>query len=297
MNIEFKAVGISDRGRVLKYFENHECPSLEYNFTTLFIWQKIFNTEIAEFNGCLLIKSGKSDRKSFLFPVGSGNEKEAVEALLQYAKSQGYPLHFHSLMVEQKEFLEENFPDKFKFYEDRDSGDYVYSAESLKSLTGKKLAAKRNHINRFTENNPEWEYVPMTIENIHEAMEMHGAWCDGLNCEDEPGLKDETCAVKRAFKYFRELELSGALLKTKAGVCAFTMGDKLNDKTFLVHIEKAFADVQGAYPMINKQFVINAAEGFEFINREDDTGDEGLRRAKLSYQPVCIIQKFNAKEI
>ncbi len=297
MNIEFKAVEISDRNRVLKYFENHKCPSLEYNFTTIFIWQKIFNTEIAEFDGCLLIKSGKHEKKSFLFPVGTGNEKNAIEFLFQYVKSQGYPLRFHSLMSEQKEFLETNFPDKFKFYEDRDSGDYVYSAESLRNLTGKKLASKRNHINRFIENHPEWEYIPMTPENMHEAMDMHVVWCDGLNCEDEPGLKDETCAVKRAFKYFKELELLGAMLKTKDGVCAFTMGDKLNDKTFLVHIEKAFADVQGAYPMINKQFVINAADGFEFINREDDTGDEGLRRAKLSYQPIEIIQKFNAEAI
>ena len=293
--MSFKDIEISDRGWVCDILEKCECPSLEYNFTTLFIWGKIYNTKIMEHNGFLLSMSG-NEHKSFLFPAGTGDLKAETDFLINYAKENGFKVRFHSLSVKNKEFLELNYPEMFDFTEDRDSGDYVYSAESLRTLAGKKLAAKRNHINRFSENYPEWEYVPITDENIEEAQKMHNSWCKDSGCHEEEGLFHETCAVICAFIYYNELKLTGAMLKTRDGVCAFTIGDKLNDKTFLVHIEKAFSDIQGAYPMINKQFVLNAGEGYEFINREEDTGDEGLRKAKLSYRPVEIIKKFNAKE-
>lgn len=293
--MDFKVIDISDRGWVCDILEKSERPSLEYNFTTLFIWQSVYNTQIMKHNDFLLCVSGTDD-KSFLFPAGAGSIKPEIDFLTEYAKENGFKLRFHSISEKNKEFFEKTYPGKFIFSEDRDSGDYVYSAESLRTLIGKKLAAKRNHINRFIENNPEWEYVPLNRSNLQEAREMHSAWCKKNGCTTELGLMQEACAVKCAFEYFEELQLSGAMIKTKNGVCAFTIGDALNDNTFLVHIEKAFADVQGAYPMINKQFVINACADYEFINREEDTGDEGLRKAKLSYRPVEIIKKFNAVE-
>ena len=125
---------------------------------------------------------------------------------------------------------------------------------------------------------------------------MHDAWCEFSNCQHEEGLLEESCAVRRALEYFEELKLSGGAIKIKDGICAFSIGDRLNSDTFLVHIEKAFSDVQGAYPMINKQFVIHNCEDYKFVNREEDTGDEGLRKAKLSYQPYEILKKYNARE-
>lgn len=293
--MDFKKVEIVDKKSIDEVLKTYPCHSLEYNFTTLFIWQKIFKTEFLIRNGFLHAMSGKT-KKSFLFPAGDGDIKKELDFLIDYSKSERMQLCFHSVSFKQKEILETLFPDRFEFFEDRDSGDYVYSAESLKSLTGKKLAAKRNHINRFLENHPEWEYVPIDEKNRDEAIAMHSRWCENSKCDENESLADETCAVKRAFRYYDELGLSGGMLRIQDGICAFSMGDRLNDKTFLVHIEKAFADVQGAYPMINKQFVINACDGYEFVNREDDTGDEGLRRAKLSYGPVEIIKKYVVKE-
>lgn len=295
--MNFKDIEISDRSWVCDILEKNERPSLEYNFTTLFIWKNIYNTQIMKHNDFLLCVSGRGDNKSFLFPIGSGNLKAETDFLAEYAKENEFKLRFHSLSEKNKEFLEKEYPEKFIFSEDRASGDYVYSADSLRTLSGKKLASKRNHINRFVENHPEWEYVPINRNNINEARKMHAVWCEKNGCAKEIGLIQESCAVKCAFEYFEELQLSGAMIKTKDGVCAFTIGDALNDNTFLVHIEKAFADVQGAYPMINRQFVINACADYEFINREEDTGDEGLRKAKLSYRPVEIIKKFNAEEL
>lgn len=295
MSNDFKNIEISDREKVTEIFNRIYCPSLEYNFTTLFIWNKIYKTQIMYHNDFLLCSSGKR-HKSFLFPVGSWDIKTEIDFLIDYAKANSFPLHFHSISPSQKEFLEQNYPDKFEFTEDRNSGDYIYTSENLKNLTGKKLASKRNHINRFLENHPEWEYVNITSEIIPEILKMHNTWCEFSNCQHEEGLLEESCAVQRALNYFEELKLSGGAIKIKDGICAFSIGDRLNSDTFLVHIEKAFADVQGAYPMINKQFVINNCEDYRFVNREEDTGDEGLRRAKLSYQPYEILKKYIVRE-
>ena len=126
------------------------------------------------------------------------------------------------------------------------------------------------------------------------AEAMHKEWCKLYGCGKNPSLKEESCAVSDAFCYFEELGLSGGMLSAGGAVVAFSIGDRLNKDTFLVHIEKAFPDIQGAYPMINKQFVIHNCENYRYVNREEDLGEEGLRKAKLSYQPYEILQKFGA---
>lgn len=295
--IEFKDIEISDKKWVDEILAGYECPSLEYNFTTLFIWQKIYNTRIACEDGFLFSVSGKEEnKKSFLFPAGGEDINNALFLLDEFCRKNNMPMHFHSVNTKQRDILSEIYPGRFDFFPARDSGDYVYTADSLRTLKGKKLSSKRNHINRFIQNFPNWTYEKMNDENIEEAKKMHLLWCDIAGCNDEPGLLEESCAVRRAFKYFNELGLSGGILRAEKDVTAFSIGDPLNKNTFLVHIEKAFADVRGAYPMINKQFVINNCEDYEFINREEDTGDEGLRKAKLSYQPYDIIEKFNVKD-
>ena len=291
----FKKVEISDKEWVDEILKKSDCPSLEYNFTTLFIWQKIYNIEIARKNDWLFVKSGKK-KQSFLFPVGSGDAGEALNELEEYSRQNNMAMDFYSLSKKGCEFLENQYPGRYTFTEKRDTFDYVYTSESLATLSGKKLSSKRNHINRFIENNPDWVYEEIDSSNIAEAATMHSLWCDKAECDSDESLAEETCAVKRAFKYYSELGLSGGILRTDGKVVAFTMGDELNESTFLVHIEKAYAEVQGAYPMINKQFVINNCQGYDYINREDDTGDEGLRKAKLSYRPVMLVEKYTAEE-
>lgn len=294
--LEFKSIEVSDKKWVDEILKKTPRPSMEYNFTTMFIWGKIYNTRLAKKDGFLFYSSGKKT-PSFLFPIGEGDKVSAVGELISYAKSLEIPLRFYSLSEEQKEFLIKNFPKQFEFSENIDFEDYVYERESLANLKGKSLSSKRNHINRFIENNPDWKYEKINKDNIKKAIAMHNEWCDHVSCDSEEGLSDETCAVRRAFKYFDELGLKGAMISVGEKIVAFTMGDELNEETFLVHIEKAYADIQGAYPMINKQFVINECEGYRFINREDDAGDEGLRRAKLSYKPIAKIKKIYAKKI
>ena len=285
----FKPVTISDKEWVDKLLTGQKCPSLEYNFTTLFLWSDIYKTKIRRHNDKVLVSFGDSGEK-FLFPVGKGDPKTSIDLILEMNK--GKKITFMAMCEDSKNYLEENYPDQFSFGVNRDMADYIYTTESLMTLSGKKLSSKRNHINRFIENNPDWSYEAITDENMIFVDKMHDEWCEKVQKDADSGLNEETYAVKKAIKYYKELKLSGGLIKANGKVVAFSMGDRLNDSTFLVHIEKAFSEIQGAYPMINKQFVINNCADYEFVNREEDTGDEGLRKAKLSYNPHTILTKY-----
>lgn len=286
--LNFRKAQIEDREEFVRLIKRGEAPSLEYNFTTFFLWQDQFDMEFAIADDILFIRSKKLN--SYLFPTGSGDVNKAVGILLEGKVS------FHSLSFEQKEYLDKKAPGRFQFTETRNDSDYIYTSESLQTLTGKKLSSKRNHINRFISENPDWAYENISTENIQEVAEMHKIWCKNAGCSKEKSLSDETIAVKKAIENFQELGLSGGIIRTKGRIVAFSMGDELSSNTFLVHIEKAFSEVSGAYQIINREFVKNNCSSYEYVNREDDAGDEGLRKSKLSYRPYKILAKYRAEE-
>lgn len=287
--LDFRKAKVEDKQLIDELLFKSECPSLEYNFTTIFLWQDQFNMEFAVRDGVLFIRMG-GEKKSYLFPCGSGDTAAAVDMLLEDGVT------FYSLSEDNKNYLEKMAPGRFVFEERRNDSDYVYTAESLRTLTGKKLSSKRNHINRFIAENPDWCYESITEENMAEVVQMHEIWCQNAETSEKPGLSDETIAVKKALENFAALRLSGGLIRTGGRVVAFSIGDKLSENTFLVHIEKAFGEITGAYQIINREFVLHNCDGYEFINREDDAGDDGLRKAKLSYRPYAIVKKYKAKE-
>ncbi len=287
--LNFRKARLEDKEELDRLFAKSGCPSLEYNFTTLFLWQNEYNMEFAVEDDVLFLRSGRG-KKSYLFPCAG----EKIDAAVDYLVSEG--VNFYSLSKEQTEYLELRYPDRFEFCERRDMEDYVYKAECLAELKGKKLSSKRNHINRFITENPDWSYEDINLENIGEVAAMHDKWCALADIEAGDGLAEETSAVKKALKYFGELKLVGGLIRAGGEVVAFSIGDPLNEKTFLVHIEKAFATVSGSYQIINREFVRRNCAEYEFVDREEDTGDEGLRKAKLSYKPVMLAEKFSARD-
>ena len=294
--LNFKQITLDDKENVKKYLALSGADTLEYSFTTLIIWQVHSKTMICEKGGLMYIMILGKNFRSFLMPFGRELKKEDVDPIFEYCRQNSCPVAFHSLTEEQKNILSLYYPGKFTFTENRDYGDYIYEAEKLRTLSGKKLNSKRNHINRFLAENPDWSYEPITKDNIDQAYKMNLEWKEQMKCYENSSLESEGCAVISAFKNFFDLGLDGGMLKAGGRVVAFSMGEALNESTYLVHIEKAFPDVNGAYPMINREFVIHNCDGFEFINREDDSGDEGLRKAKLSYKPYKIALKFDAKE-
>ena len=173
----------------------------------------------------------------------------------------------------------------------RDNADYIYEREKLVSLVGKKLHGKRNHIKRFQDQNPGWRYESLRDDNIEACIEMAQEWCRRNCCTGDDGKKEELHLVIRALKNYKTLHMKGGLLRNETGVIAFTLGSPIGPDTFDVCFEKAFSEIQGAYPMINQQFVAHELQEYRYVNREEDLGVPGLRKAKLSYDPDILLEK------
>lgn len=267
----------------------------EYTFANNFIWRKTYGVEVAEICGCLVIRFRQSGEYCYSYPVGAGDKRAAIEQLLLECKSEGRELCMSPLSEADREQLLEWFPGRFLIAPDRDSFDYIYSREKLASLAGKKLHGKRNHIARFKDGD-DWSYEPMTEENLEECRRMTYTWIKMRSEKWNEEMEAEIMVLHEAFDHRKELGLIGGVLRKAGEIVAFTLGEPLNQDTFVVHFEKAYPDMQGAYPMINQQFVQHACEGYTYVNREEDTGDLGLRKAKLSYYPEILLKKYIARE-
>jgi hypothetical protein len=290
----FSPLILEDKSWIDRALDNGNRRSLEYNFTANYIWRKVYKLSAARFEDKLIVMSDP-ENPSFIFPSGEGPVGSIVRALADYVRERGKPLVFNTLLNEEREKLETAFPGKFKITPNRKDFDYVYETEKMISLGGKKLSAKRNHINRFMAMNPDWYYESITGENIADAHKMNLEWCLSAGCREDENLYNESCAVEQAFEHFFDLGLKGGLLRSQGRPIAFTMGEPLSKNTYIVHVEKAFHEIQGSYQVINQQFAMANCRDYLYINREDDAGDEGLRKAKLSYYPVTLVEKSSAE--
>ncbi|NLG25953.1 MAG: DUF2156 domain-containing protein [Clostridiales bacterium] len=275
-------------------FEAGGRDSLEYCFATCYLWRQAFGFRAARLGDRLIVQSGERHRTSYLFPAGSGPIEPAIDALIERAGGLGAPLKLTAVLPHQRAMLEAAYPGAFAFEPTRADFDYVYEAEKLATLAGRKLSKKRNHIHQFVALYPDWQYEPLTMDNLGEARRMNQIWYTQPECEMKGDLLDEATAINQAFEHFGPLNLMGGLLRVGGRAVAFTMGQELRPDMVLVHFEKALYEVTGAYTMINREFVRNACQGYRYVNREEDAGDAGLRQAKLSYQPAMLIEKFTA---
>ena len=298
--LEFKPVELSDKEWIAPIVAAEDSPSADYNFGNIFMWDHAYHQLVAR-TGDRLVVSPRYDVENpfFVFPIGSGDLASAVSDVAEYARERELPLIFRGVSEKHVSQLETAFPGRFEFIEEPDCADYVYSAEKLVTLAGKKLHGKRNHINRFIEDN-NWRFEELTLDKTTACMDMLAQWTlENLEQMDD-GVYEEHMAIEQAFKYYDELGLEGGTLYSGDRLIAFTIGEKISSNTFNVHFEKAFSDIQGAYPMVNREFVrqIRAKHPeIEYINREDDMGKENLRQAKLSYYPDLMVRKFTARWI
>ncbi|MFV0497972.1 MAG: DUF2156 domain-containing protein [Candidatus Fimivivens sp.] len=294
--LEFKEITMADQDWTTQLMRAGGLRGSEYTFANLFNWSATYTVRIARFEDFMIARSG-TERVHYLYPAGQGDFAGALNAMQADAASLDMPFAMYGIPEQGVDKIEQLYPGRFKFTPVRDNFDYLYSRESLATLAGKKLHGKRNHINRFVEAYPDWRYEPLTEKNIADAKAMNAEWCKQNGCFDKhSSLHREACAVRSAFRHFFEQALVGGVLYAGGKAVAFTFGSPVTDDTFVVHVEKAFSDIQGAYPMINQQFVKNALAPYEFVNREDDLGEEGLRRAKESYRPVMMYERYAAAE-
>lgn len=291
MDINWKQIEMQDKEQIEFYYKKEQSRNCEHTFANNFLWSPHYNTRFGIVEDMLVFYSEHFDGSSVSFPIGKEHVKEAVEALMRYFDEQNKPFMMHLVTKEQFEILQELFPGKFQIEYDRDVADYVYEAEKLITLSGKKLHSKRNHINKFKSEHDNWQFEFITADNKKECVDMVKEWREINGCSSDPEKEAEICVTLNALEYMEELELTGGLIRLDGKVIAVTLGEQCCDDTFVIHIEKAFAGIQGAYPMINQQFARHVAGGYKYINREEDTGAEGLRKAKLSYYPVFLQEK------
>ena len=297
MKIEWKKVTLEDKAVLEPYYKYEQSSSCEAAFANNILWSPFYEMEYAIVEEMLVFLT-KKDGYSVSMPMAKDessaeNLKKVILILEDFFAEAGQEFHIHLITKEKYECLEEIFPGKYSVEFNRDVADYVYEVPQMISLAGKKLHGKRNHINKFKENNPGWSYESLSEDNLEECLQMAEEWKQKNLCGEKGEKHAEFCVTRRALKNYRELGLKGGVLKDGNRVVAFSLGEELNKNMFVVHIEKAFADVQGAYPMINQQFLIHEAAEYKYVNREDDTGAEGLRKAKLSYYPVFLQEKGN----
>jgi hypothetical protein len=294
--INFQAVTIADRERVNAVLRLSDFRAAEYSFANIFNWSRTFKSEIAFYEGFLLVRGGKKE-KHYIYPAGTGDLKAVITALMEEAAMSGHPFVLRAIQEEGKQLLEQLFPGRFHFSALRNTFDYLYHSEELINLWGRKFQSKRNLIARFHKKFV-GSYEDITADNLPECVLMNEEWCRRYACPANSSLRAETYAVKRALSHFSEEALVGGLLRVKGNVIAYTVGEQINSDTFIVHIEKAFGDrYSGAYQLINREFAERHAAHLKYINREDDAGDEGLRQAKLSYRPALMIEKYSAEPI
>ncbi len=299
---EFKDIELSDKEWADPLLAVSDYRATEYCFTSLYIWARFFGTRIARWKDWLLIRSdGEEGCANYIFPAGSGDIAEVLDTMEEDAARIGRRLVLWTV-ADVKARLEEMFPGRYEFSSVRRSFDYLYETEKMVSLAGKKYQPKRNFISRFKAQNPDWTYESirpdgdpeLRCRQIEECRTMTDEWCALNGCIHNESMQMEACAVRKALEDFVPLQLCGGMLRSSGRLVAYTLGERLNSDTFIVHVEKAFSDVTGAYPMINRTFLEHEAAGLQYVNREDDAGDEGLRKAKLSYHPAYMLEKYLA---
>ncbi len=295
---QFKRAELEDKEIIESYFNHHTSRSCERTFVNVFLWSRQYPVTWAVIEGALVFKSEDPAHVSYAFPAGEDESvKRALDAMKAYSEAKGYPFAMYNVTPDNFEQLEAWYPGRFQIKYERDYADYVYETEKLASLSGKKLHAKRNHVNKFKSvYEGRWSYEPITKDNLEECFQMALRWRNDNGCEEDPEKNAEMCVTLNALRLFEELELTGGILRVDEEIVAFTIGEPICSDTFGVHIEKAFIEVPGAYNMINQQFVEHECMGYRYVNREEDTGAQGLRQAKLSYRPAFLVEKGNVTE-
>jgi hypothetical protein len=292
----FKLIKLEDKKLLQPILSTIPYQLCNFTFTNMIIWGAAYSPAYCMIDGMLCIVSQSDKEKYFNFPLGYSNEKQVIDKLMEYAKNQDIPFVMINITEEMKAKLQAFYHNRFHFSFSEDYSDYLYNTEDLLLLQGKKYQPKRNHINKFKRLFPNYSYNSMCSSDLEECFEMHKQWAK-KHCEhdkESQTLEKETCATRKALSLFERLDLKGGVLRVDGKVAAFTLGQPINSNTFDVCIEKALSEYDGAYPMINQLFLQDQVSKYEFVNREEDLGEEGLRKAKLSYYPLKQIAKYTA---
>ena len=291
--MNFQKLTPADKSRFDELLFASPVRGCEYSFANLYLWGR----QLACFTqGNVALFSHFNGKSVYPYPVGPGDKRQLILDLLQDSRKRGIPLRMTGMLEEEVRQLESWFPGDFYVQVDRDSFDYVFDIDDLADLKGRKFQKKRNHVNRFCSEHPDYRVEPLTACNLPRVQRMVNDWyADRMRQNPEGNYLLENLALAKAFLHLEVLGMEGLALLDGDDVLAMTMASRMGDDTFDVHFEKAREDVEGAYSVINQEFARYLRQKYpevKYLNREDDMGLEGLRKAKLSYNPHHMVEKY-----
>lgn len=291
--LNFKPLDLADRETLRPAFRAYNPETSEWTFTNFFVWRSYYHFEWAHHEDLIVFLCRPEGQEPFLLmPIGQTPRAEKTRLLLR-ALAEETGVKHPAIHKADSRFAAElaGLPD-FIVEPQRDHFDYVYDRTALASLSGRKLHSKKNHLNRFERIHPDAEYRPIDASLVPACIEVLDRWHESRSRVHNPVLLAEAHAVREALGHFEALQLIGGVILIRGRVEAFTLGSELNADTAVVHVEKADPEIPGLYTAINQRFASDARNRASFFNREQDLGEEGLRKAKLSYNPARLVEKF-----
>lgn len=291
--INFQKPDLAQADAYKDFFTDCGERGCEYSLVNLHLWGR---QKTAFLHGCLAIFSQYERSSVYPFPIGQGDIPAVLEEIIQDARERGLACRLSAMTAGDCMLLEELYPGKFHYHPDRTYADYIYAIENLANLPGRKFQRKRNHLNRFRQAHPECRMECITEEMFPKLQEMLDLWYESRETSEETDeYHPEKVALHRAFEKWHQLQLEGVVLTENDRILAMAVGSRLNGDTFDIHFEKALEEVDGAYAAINQAFAAHLHSKYpdlRWLNREDDMGLPGLRKAKLSYCPDRLVVKF-----
>jgi hypothetical protein len=290
----FQPVTVADKNLIQSFTLKSNYKSCYLTFSNLYCWGRFYTTEFAVEDGHLFLRY-ISDGE-YVYVSTSSCSDAAMRKLLDEALNARMPFSLLCFDRDACEAFDAIMPGGFVWTVNRDVSEYLYLRSDLENLAGKHFQPKRNHVNQFLRTCPDDEYLTLTPEIIPECKMLAQQWRKNAGQQEVPemaaSIEAEHNALTAAFEYFTELDLTGAAIRIKGKIIAFTFGAPVNGSVFDICVEKADAAVTGSYAMINRQFARRLPQRFMYINREEDLGIQGLRKAKLSYSPIAMVEKF-----
>ena len=294
MTIPFRPITAADADLLRSFTMESKCMNCDMNVANLCAWQFLYHTEYAVVEGFLVLRFVLDGHVTYMKPIGKGDLRPVLELLMADARSLGDTLRVACVCPCAQALMDESMPGVFTYTINRDKSDYLYLREKLVTLSGKKLQPKRNHVSKFKRTYPNYEYRPLTPDLVPDCIRLGEEWCRTNDSCMQYAMQAEQKMIAYALQHIDELHIVGGTLFVEGKMVAFTFGARINAEAFDVCVEKADTSYEGAYAMINNEFVSRLPEDVVYINREEDLGLEGLRKAKLSYYPDLILDKMVA---
>lgn len=286
----FKEITLKDRDTYLKYYDADMYPHSQYSFTIIYSWRNYLNARFDIIDDHFCIINRPSEKSVFSsFPIGKKDPNSAIDFLLGEMGQRGRIFNVTPQMYEKIEN-----PERFIINDARYNFDYVYETSKLISLSGKKLHSKKNHLNKFLSLYPNYYYEPVDKSNLKACMSLADMWFENkyedLNIRD---AKAEYSSITDILNNMKELNCEGLILFSDGKPIAFSVGERINHETAIIHIEKADTSYEGSFAMINNLMCKTLFSDTIYINREEDMGIENIRKAKLSYRPHHFVEVMN----